>query len=113
MPPVALDRASPCPLHRQLYEAVAQAVRAGEIGRDSRLPSSRMMAKLLGVSRNTVLTAYETLAADGLILGKPGVGMRVIGRSFLSPPRILREARYPEHTVSVADPDGNAVCLNF
>ena len=33
----------------------------------ARLPSSRALAALLNVSRNTVLNAYEALAADGLV----------------------------------------------
>jgi DNA-binding GntR family transcriptional regulator len=35
------------------------------------------MAGLLGVSRNTVLAAYDDLAADDLVRGRQGAGMRV------------------------------------
>ncbi len=102
-------------MHRQLYETVAGGIRGGEIARGMRLPSTRMLAKLLGVSRNTVLAAYDELAADGLIEGEPGSGMRVSGPGLLPVERksILREAHYPERTLAFQDPDGNPLYLNL
>ena len=41
------------------------------------LPSTRSLAKRLGVSRNTVLTAYDELVGCGLVRGKRGAGMFV------------------------------------
>lgn len=118
IPPIALDRALPAALHRQLYQQMAQAIRTGTIRGGERLPSSRWLAKLLGVSRNTVLTAYDQLAADGLILGVRGAGMRV-SEKVLSPAplaglrRLLREAGYPLRVLPFEDQDGNRLYLNF
>jgi len=80
------------------------------------LPSTRLLARLLLVSRNTVLAAYEELAAEGLITGKPGAGMRVNGPAGVGRPRfhrVMREARYPERTAALQDCDGNPLLLNF
>jgi DNA-binding transcriptional regulator YhcF (GntR family) len=111
-----LDRASDVPLHRQIHQQIARAIRSGAAHYEARLPSSRTMARLLGVSRNTVLAAYEELAADGLARGKRGARMRVDN----SPPatlfglrRVLRAARYPARVLTLADPDGNPLFINF
>jgi DNA-binding GntR family transcriptional regulator len=76
------------------------------------------MALLLGVSRNTVLTAYDDLAAAGVITGRRGAGMlvtpgRAPGSHMLEPQRVLREAQYPARTVGVVDPDGTPLYLVF
>lgn len=79
LPGIALDRSCGETLQRQLYSRIAEAIRTGEIVRGARLPSTRSMANKLGVSRNTVLAAYDALVADELICGERGSGMRVSG----------------------------------
>jgi DNA-binding transcriptional regulator YhcF (GntR family) len=115
VPQIVLDRTCALPLHRQIHNQIAQAVRRGTIHYEARLPSTRVMARLLGVSRNTVLAAYEDLAADGLVQGKRGAGMRVGGTA--STPvglrHVIRAARYPVRAVGLADPDGNPLYLSF
>ena len=114
LPPIELDRDATIPLHRQISVQVAQALhRSGDDG--ARLPSSRLLAKLLGVSRNTVLTAYEELVADGLISGRRGAAMLVTRRPTPLPDvfRLLRDAQYPSRTVTITDPDGTELYLNY
>jgi len=62
--PVALDRRSPISLHRQLYAALRDGIVQGRIGPGTRLPSTRSLARQLGVGRNTVITAFEQLLAE-------------------------------------------------
>jgi GntR family transcriptional regulator/MocR family aminotransferase len=82
------------------------------------LPASRPLAKILGVSRNTVVAAYEDLAGDGLIRGEPGSGMHVNG-SFQTGVSsswvrdVVRTAKYPERVITIVDPDGNSLYVNF
>jgi DNA-binding FadR family transcriptional regulator len=77
------------------------------------------MARLLRVSRNTVLMSYEALVDAGLIEAQPGAGMRVnggptpIGMHAMSPRNVLRAAHFPIKIVSLTDPDGNPFYLNF
>ena len=114
LPPIELDREASMPLHRQISVQIARAFRGGA-GDGARLPSSRMLATLLGVSRNTVLTAYDELAADGLIRGRRGSAMIVARPSTGLPDvlRLLRDAQYPSCTLTIADPDGAELYLNY
>ena len=74
LPSIALDRRSSAPLHQQIGRQLERAIRRG-VPAGARLPSSRVMARMLGVSRNTVMTAYDDLVAGGLISGRRGAGM--------------------------------------
>src|SRR5438045_6161468 len=52
-------------LHRQTYRALRDAILAGRLRPGERLASSRELASELGVSRNTVVQAYDRLVAEG------------------------------------------------
>jgi GntR family transcriptional regulator/MocR family aminotransferase len=86
---VPLDGESPRPLFRQLYESLRGAALSGRLGAGVRLPATRVLAAELGVSRNTVLNAYEQLLAEGYLVGRTGSG------TFVAPdlPDDLLEAR--------------------
>jgi DNA-binding transcriptional regulator YhcF (GntR family) len=115
IPPITLERDAPVALHRQIHGQIADAIRSGAIQYEARLPSTRVMAGLLGVSRNTVLAAYEYLAAEGLAQGERGAGMRVRGtaKTKFGLQQVIRGARYPARALAVADPDGNPLYINF
>jgi GntR family transcriptional regulator/MocR family aminotransferase len=72
-----LDPAAAEPLFRQLYDGLRQAILGGALPAGSRLPASRGLAGELGVSRNTVLNAYEQLLAEGYLEGRLGSGTYV------------------------------------
>lgn len=111
LPPVTLDRTAATPLHHQIRRQIESAIRDG-VAEGLRLPSSRTLARLLGVSRNTVLTAYDELAADGVIAGRRGAAMMVTARDrnrAFDLRRLLRDAQYPARTLSIGDPDGNVI----
>jgi GntR family transcriptional regulator / MocR family aminotransferase len=65
------------PLFRQLYRALRQAILTGVVPAGSRVPATRALAIELGVSRTTVLLAYEQLAAEGYLDGRQGSGSYV------------------------------------
>jgi DNA-binding transcriptional regulator YhcF (GntR family) len=117
LPALALDRRSTTPLHEQVRAQLAAAVRCeGRSG--ARLPSTRLLARMLRVSRNTILSAYEELAAEGLIEGHPRSGMVIAQRSRgamaqFDPVRVLREAQFPQRTVAFRDPDGSLLFLIY
>jgi GntR family transcriptional regulator/MocR family aminotransferase len=58
----------PAPLQKQLIERLQQAILTGRLPAGSLLPSSRLLAAEMGVSRNTVVIAYEHLAAVGYVI---------------------------------------------
>ncbi|MDR7038360.1 MULTISPECIES: PLP-dependent aminotransferase family protein [Methylobacterium] len=50
------------------------------LGPGARLPSIRAFAETMGVSKSTVVEAYERLGAEGAIVSRPGSGFYVAGR---------------------------------
>ena len=65
------------PLFRQLYRALRHAIQTGTVPAGARLPATRVLATELGVSRTTVLLAFEQLAAEGYLDGRRGSGSYV------------------------------------
>ena len=119
LPPITLDKTSEAPLSRQIYGQIARSIRSGQIPSGARLPSSRVLARLLGVSRNTVLAAFDDLAADDLLRGEKGAGMRVRNGApapevtWFGLKQVIRAAGYPAKVVELADPDGNPIYLRY
>ncbi|WP_026423544.1 PLP-dependent aminotransferase family protein [Actinokineospora inagensis] len=68
------------PLYRKLAGAVARGIEAGDLPAGERLPSERDLARLLTVSRATVVAAYDELRGRGLVDSVRGSGTRVSAR---------------------------------
>lgn len=75
---ITLDAKGAQPLYEQLYHALAEDIRTGELTAGERLPGKRSMAARLGVSVNTVDGAYQLLAAEGFIESRPRSGFVVL-----------------------------------
>lgn len=58
------------PKYKQIYEQFKSFIEKGNIKANEQLPSIRQLADSLDVSRNTTLTAYEQLVAEGYIRGE-------------------------------------------
>lgn len=69
-----LDHAAPRSLSRQLVVALREMILSGALRAGDRLPATRIIAKDLGVSRTTVVEAFERLAVEGLIVSRTGAG---------------------------------------
>ncbi len=74
LPALTLDVTSSVPLHRQIYFEIRGAILDGRLRPGTRLPASRTLARDLSVSRNTVMSAFDQLNAEGYIAGKVGAG---------------------------------------
>jgi GntR family transcriptional regulator/MocR family aminotransferase len=74
---VPLEPGTGAPLFRQLYEGLRNAILEGRLSAGARLPATRRLAEELGVSRNTVVNAYEQLLAEGYLKGWMGSGTYV------------------------------------
>lgn len=74
---VALDPASPVALYDQIARALCDDIRRSRLRPGDALPGTRALAATLGVHRNTVVTAYATLAAEGWTSARPGSATRV------------------------------------
>jgi DNA-binding transcriptional regulator YhcF (GntR family) len=75
--PLTLTRTGQKPLHRQLYEQMREAILGGTLVPGTRLPSSRVLAKELSISRHIAVTAYEDLLIEGYLTTRHGSGTYV------------------------------------
>ncbi|HKA13880.1 MAG TPA: PLP-dependent aminotransferase family protein [Myxococcota bacterium] len=73
------------PVYLQIAAAVRAAIARNGLGSGARLPAIRDLARELGVHRDTVATAYEALAADGVIESAVGRG------TFVAPGEAARQ----------------------
>ncbi|GAB1539931.1 PLP-dependent aminotransferase family protein [Scytonema sp. NUACC21] len=71
---ITLNSNSPIPLHQQLYEELRQAILTGRLLPGGRIPSTRQLAKSLGISRTTVTQTYDRLLSEGYIETVVGSG---------------------------------------
>ncbi|MFQ4144515.1 PLP-dependent aminotransferase family protein [Chlorogloeopsis sp. ULAP02] len=78
------------PLYRQLYERLRLAILTKQLIAGVQLPSTRSLASELGISRNTVLLAYDQLLAEGYVEGKVGSGTTV---AYVLPETLLSPAK--------------------
>jgi GntR family transcriptional regulator/MocR family aminotransferase len=74
---ISLDRTEREPLHRQLASELKRLILAQTIAPGARLPSSRVYAEELGVSRATIVAAVDELIAEGYAEGRHGSGVFV------------------------------------
>src|SRR5579864_6171820 len=74
---LAADREDPGPLTSQIAGQLREALADGRLATGERLPSTRALADLLGVSRTVVTGAYAQLFAEGWIEGRHGSGTYV------------------------------------
>ena len=103
-PLLSLDPAGELPLYEQLYRALAGRIRAGELPAGRRLPGKRSLAEQLGVSVNTVDTAYQLLAAEGWLDVRPRSGFFVAGRASLPLPGLPQAAPVPAAPAAAVAP---------
>jgi GntR family transcriptional regulator / MocR family aminotransferase len=79
------------PAHARIRERIRAAIASGAWACSARVPSSRTLARDLGVARNTVDEALGQLVAEGLILRRRGAGSFVSAHlPGLAPPPVAR-----------------------
>jgi len=84
----ALSRESADPLQKQIYDIVRRGVLDHTLVAGQRLPSSRVLAQELGISRITVTLAYERLIAENYLSARGGSGTfveKTVDRPLLPP----------------------------
>lgn len=85
--PLGLDGNAGESLQSQLFEQVRSLIVDGRLRPGARMPASRILATDLGVSRNTVLLAYERLAAEGYVEMRSPIGVFVASNVIFDGPR--------------------------
>ena len=81
---LTLDRSTP--LRPQIERELRAAIRAGRLRGGARLPSSRLLAEDLAVSRGVVVEVYSQLAAEGYLVARAGHGTRIAEGLARQPP---------------------------
>lgn len=66
------------PIHIQLENHILNGIKNGTINKNDKLPSTREVSKILGISRNSVISAYEELESKNIIMTKRGIGSFII-----------------------------------
>jgi len=94
-----LDREGAVPLHTQVYTGLRDSILEGRLRPGASMPSTRDLPALLGVSRNTVLAAYDQLQSEGFIEARIGSGTYV---APAIPDQYLRTQRPARPAVSAA-----------
>ena len=69
-----LDPADQKPVYRQIVDEVQRCVAVGIMKVDEPLPAASALAKELNINVNTVQHAYKTLASEGTVYVKRGLG---------------------------------------
>lgn len=73
-PLIAIDRRLAQPLHRQIYDSFRAAIVGRNLSPSQQIPSTRLLASELGISRIPVLNAYSQLLAEGYFESRIGAG---------------------------------------
>jgi GntR family transcriptional regulator/MocR family aminotransferase len=106
--PIVIDRTSPQPLNRQIYEHWRDGILSGRFRGGDKVPSTRELATALELSRATVTAAYDQLVAEGYFDTTHGSGTfvcrelpetpfvrpRIAARQPASPPSSSRQTRH-------------------
>jgi GntR family transcriptional regulator / MocR family aminotransferase len=95
LPAIHLDRDSPHTLHEQLSDKLRKQILDGRFKSEVPLPSSRELARDLGISRNTVLASYEQLIGEGYLESRLRAGVFVV-EDLRTPDPALKPAKILE-----------------
>jgi GntR family transcriptional regulator/MocR family aminotransferase len=90
-----------------LVRALHESIRSGRLPAGTRLPSSRSLARDLGIARNTVADAYGQLVAEGWLTARQGSGTVVANRVSTPSSAVptLPEARSYRYDLTPGAPD--------
>lgn len=113
---LVLDRRTSEALSLQIARQLRDSIESGRVAPGACLPSTRALARLLGISRNTALAAYEELASRGFIRSRRGSGVyahvpAVVSRFDMG--AVMRAAQFPARSLETLDVDGNPVRICY
>ena len=72
-----ISRDHPTPIPAQIAAGIRDAVATGALSPNDAIPSTRALAEQLGVSRGSVVTAYDQLEGEGYLLSRQGAPTRI------------------------------------
>jgi GntR family transcriptional regulator / MocR family aminotransferase len=106
---VSLQREISVPLRIQLQRGLREAIQKGRLASGSIVPSTRVLASELGLSRGVVVDAYEQLVAEGYLSSRRGSSTYVADRrpppDCLPTIQELTAVRLPQYDLRPGRPD--------
>ena len=105
---IPLDLKAKTALYEQIYAYIRREIRNGSLKAEERLPSTRVLAENLKVSRSTTQMAYDQLLAEGYLVSRPYRGY------FVSRIEELVEGGQPgEPEMATSEPKGPDCRIDF
>lgn len=77
---VKIDRKSSSSIYMQIANQLINAIQRGYLPFGTKLPGTRSLSSILEVHRNTIVSAYDELLAQGWIESRPNKGTFIIGK---------------------------------
>ena len=118
---IDVTRSLPIPLTTQVATSIRSAISSGALRPGDEVPSTRVLARQAGVSRGTIVTAYDQLISEGYLTATQGAPTRVnpslpdagMRSSEPTPPTpsakaIPRPPRSPKSVISLKPSSGHA-----
>ncbi|MGQ9586057.1 MAG: MocR-like pyridoxine biosynthesis transcription factor PdxR [Anaerolineae bacterium] len=99
-----INRQSEVPAYMQLRNHLREQILRGDLSPGTRLPPEREMARRLGVSRTTIVSAYDELVAEGLVEAHVGRGTVVLAPApaGVAAAEAVQPIAWPAHFSSLA-----------
>ena len=110
---IHLDSHTKIPLYEQIYQEIKKRILEKELQTGEKLPSTRGLAASLGVSRNTIDTAYYQLLAEGYIDTAPKSGFYVCNLDFSDHSMEISPPKSQITTVSTKQTEKNSIEYDF
>ena len=88
---ITLDLTGRAPIYEQICSQFSSLISKGVLKENDKLPSSRMLAKELGLNPNTVAKAYSRLEHDEIIYSVAGKGCFVAKQKGSIEKKLLEE----------------------
>lgn len=107
---IPLDKSARRTYTKQIYYAIREKILAGELRAGEALPPYRELSQDLAVSKNTVLSAYDMLVAEGMLRSVAGSGFYVAAGVRRLPPPALVPPPQSAALTDIVIPDG---AINF
>jgi GntR family transcriptional regulator/MocR family aminotransferase len=89
----------------QVYRQLREGILDGRLAAGDRLPSTRLLAIQIGVSRKTTLDAFEKLISEGYLLSQAGNGTFVANKIS----RISSKITSENESKSISNPIWNEI----
>lgn len=102
---IHLRRGEYSSLQTQIREALVSAILDHNLDQSEAIPSTRKMAKSLGVSRNTVVLAYQGLLDDGYLMARERSGYYVSDKALSDTRPVLKKTSQRSQPATEVDWD--------